>query len=362
MNTKQVFHGSDLERIAEIYHIEQESIINFGANVNPLGLSESVRQEVAAHLDIISSYPDRDYTSLRKTIGDYCQVLPEHVLIGNGSTELIALVIEQLSPKKALLLGPTYSEYSRELGFVCGTWDYYNLKEKDDFLLDVEELCETLDDAIDMLIICNPNNPTSSVITADDMRKILTVCQKLGIFVMIDETYVEFVPDLTLVTAMPLVSEFSNLIVLRGVSKFFAAPGLRLGYGVTSSKELLWQLKIHQNPWTLNSIGAFAGEAMLQDQKYIQKTRDLILSERTRILHELEPMTHLKAYPAYANFILVQITKDDSTSHDVFEHCIREGLMIRDCSSFDSLPGQFIRFCIMKPEDNNRLLQCLVKL
>ena len=353
---KMVFHGSDIEKICEVYQLKPEEIVKFGANVNPLGLSEHVKEQLAGRLDILSSYPDRDYTDLKKAIAAYTNTSPEHIVVGNGSTELISLLISQRAPKRALLLGPTYSEYARELNLVGGTLEYYNLKEEQDFRLDISDLTDTLKSDINLLIICNPNNPTSSAISTADMKKLLTVCRSLGIFVMIDETYIEFAPEGTSLSAVSLVPEFDNFMVIRGVSKFFAAPGLRFGYGLTSNQAFLQTLLTHQNPWSLNSIGAYAGERMLKDIDYIQKTWSLIDSERTRMCTELSGLDTVKIYPAYANFVLVKILKEGLTSFDVFEKAIHQNLMIRDCSSFESLNGEYVRFCIMNPEDNDRLL------
>ena len=360
--TKMVFHGSDIEKICEVYHLDQKDIVKFGANVNPLGLSENVKKQLASRLDILSSYPDRDYTTLRNTISEYCNVPAEFILPGNGSSELIALLIQERNPKHTLILGPTYSEYSRELSFSGSTQEYYHLREEDNFNLNVDDLCQTLEEKYDFLIICNPNNPTSSAITRENMRKLLTFCTEKNIFVMIDETYVEFAPNINEITAVTLTKEFTNLMVLRGVSKFYAAPGMRLGYGITGNLEFLKKMKEKQVPWSLNSLGALAGELMLQDKDYIRHTRDLILSERTRLLQALAEIPTYKTYPAYANFILLKIQKPGLTSYDIFDACIRHNLMIRDCSSFECLDGEYIRFCIMNPEDNTRLLNILTSL
>ena len=357
-----IFHGSDIEKICEVYHLNQKDIVKFGANVNPLGLSENVKKQLASHLDILSSYPDRDYTTLRNTISEYCNVPAEFILPGNGSSELIALLIQERNPKHTLILGPTYSEYSRELSFSGSTQEYYHLREKDNFVLNVDDLCHTLEGKYDFLIICNPNNPTSSAITRENLRKLLTFCAEKNIFVMIDETYVEFAPDISEITSVTLTKEFTNLMVLRGVSKFYAAPGMRLGYGITGNLDFLKKMKEKQVPWSLNSLGALAGELMLQDKDYIHRTRELILSERTRLLQALEEIPTYKTYPAYANFILLKIQKPSFTSYDIFDACIRHGLMIRDCSSFECLDGEYIRFCIMNPEDNTRLLNILASL
>lgn len=357
-----VFHGSDIEKICEVYHLNQKDIVKFGANVNPLGLSENVKKQLASRLDILSSYPDRDYTTLRSTISEYCNIPAEFILPGNGSSELIALLIQERNPKHTLILGPTYSEYSRELSFSGSTQEYYHLREEDNFVLNVDDLCQTLEENYDFLIICNPNNPTSSAINRENLRKLIAFCATKNIFVMIDETYVEFAPDINEITAVTLTKEFTNLMVLRGVSKFYAAPGMRLGYGITGNLEFLKKMKEKQVPWSLNSLGALAGELMLKDKDYIHRTRKLILSERTRLLQALDEIPTYKTYPAYANFILLKIQKTGLTSYDVFDACIRQGLMIRDCSSFECLDGEYIRFCIMNPKDNARLLNILASL
>lgn len=359
MDKKPEFHGSDLEKITEYYHISPEGIVMFGANVNPLGLSQSVKADLAAHLDIISSYPDREYTNLRKTISTYTGAKPEHIVVGNGSTELISLLISQRKARHALVLGPAYSEYERELSLNNGKITYYNLKESENFILDTEDFLKCLPEDADLVILCNPNNPTSSTLMSGDIERIVKTCREREIFVMIDETYAEFAPDISAVTAIPLAESYDNLMVIRGVSKFFAAPGLRFGYGITSSTGFLQTLRTVQNPWSLNSIGAYAGELMLKDKEYIDKTYRLICSERDRMQKRLAQMPGIKTYPAYGNFILVRILKEGLTSFDVFEAAIKEKMMIRDCSSFQSLNGEYIRFCIMMPEDNDRLLNCI---
>lgn len=225
MTTKMVFHGSDIEKICDYYHLNKEDIVKFGANVNPLGLSASVKKEIAENVDLFSSYPDRDYVSLRNTISEYCRIPAEFILPGNGSSELISLLIQERAPKHTLILGPTYSEYSRELSFSGSTQEYYHLREERNFTLDVEDLCKTLENGYDFLILCNPNNPTSSAIMQEDFCKLIAFCADKDIFVMIDETYVEFAPDVEEITAIPLTREFTNLMVLRGVSKVLCCTG-----------------------------------------------------------------------------------------------------------------------------------------
>ena len=358
---KEHFHGSDLEKIEAIYGIKKENITSFSANVNPLGISYKLRNELASHIDAITSYPDREYTSLRKCIGDYVNTDYRNILVGNGSTELISLVIQITKPQKALIVGPTYSEYEHEVSLEGGRSHYFRLKESDDFNLNIDSLQEALTSDIDLLVICNPNNPTSSQIKRSTMRTILDTCKEKGIFVMIDETYVEFSENYDEITSIPLTEYYNNIIILRGISKFFAAPGLRLGYAICGNRQLLKEIDSRKNPWTINSLAAIAGEIMFKDTEYIEDTRNLITSERERICKILSKLDTIKYYQPHGNFILVRILKDDVTSEDLFDAAIRKGLMIRDCSTFPFLDNKYIRFCFMNPKDNDALLEVLME-
>ncbi len=356
------FHGSDLEKIEAVYGIKKEAITSFSANVNPLGISPKMRSTLIDRIDAITSYPDREYTALRKQIGAYVNAPYETILVGNGSTELISLFIQIEHPKKALILGPTYSEYEREISLGGGTSLYYPLKEEDDFILNVSDFKKELNESVDLLVICNPNNPTSTAISADSMRKILDECKRHDIFVMVDETYVEFAPDYAAVDSIPLTRYYNNLVILRGVSKFFASPGLRLGYAVTGNADLLKHINTHKNPWTINSLAAVAGELMFSDTEYIEATKSLIHTERTRIYEALKTWDSVKVYEPTANFILVKILKEGVTAEDLFDLAIRRGLMIRNCSTFPFLDNKFFRFCFMSPKKNTELLETLKEL
>lgn len=358
---KEHFHGSDLEKIEKVFGIKKEDIISFSANVNPLGISYKLKNELASHIDAITSYPDREYTSLRKAISEYIDTDYTNILVGNGSTELISLVIQKLHPKKALIIGPTYSEYEHEISLGGGRSHYFRLHESDDFELDESHLFDALTPDIDLLVICNPNNPTSSQIPRSIMRNILDNCKEKGIFVMVDETYVEFSENSDKITSIPLTHFYNNIIILRGISKFFAAPGLRLGYAVCGNLQLMKEMDSFKNPWTINSLAAIAGEIMFRDTEYIQDTTNLISSERERICKIFDNYTDkIKYYTPHANFILVRILKDDLTSEDLFEIAIRKGLMIRDCSSFPFLDNKYFRFCFMNQEDNDKLLDVIL--
>lgn len=355
------FHGSDLEKIEQLYHIRKEDITSFSANVNPLGVSPKLRKTLADKIDAITSYPDREYISLRKCIGNYVNADYNHIIVGNGSTELISLFIQIKHPKKAIMVGPTYSEYEREVALGGGSSLYYRLDEENDFKLDIKSLDFELNQDVDLLVICNPNNPTSSAITRDDMRKILDICKQRDIFVMVDETYVEFAEDMEQITSIPLTKYYNNILILRGISKFFAAPGLRLGYAICGNDDLLKEINKRKNPWTINSLAVIAGEIMFSDHEYINLTKELISTERTRICTILQNCNYVKVFPPTANFVLVKILKKNVTAMNLFEDAIKKGLMIRDCSSFPFLDNKYIRFCFMSPEKNDELLKVLLE-
>lgn len=362
MCAKAAFHGSDLELVAQHYGIPQESIVSFSANVNPLGISPLLRQGLIDNIDKVMSYPDRDYTQLRAAISGYTGAPADQILVGGGATEIISLFIKNLAPKRAMLVNPTYSEYAREIELEGGELVSYPLLPEREFLIDVDDLCARLDDSFDLLILCNPNNPTSSAVHQQALRQILAHCRARAIYVMVDETYAEFAPDLEAITAIPLIGEFDNLLVLRGVSKFFAAPGLRLGYGMTSNSGVLSYINSTKNPWTLNSLAAAAGCQMFADEAYIQKTRQFTRQELDRLCTLLRREEHLHVYEPSANFVLLRLCKPGLTSEMAFEHCIRQGLMIRDCSSFPGLGDNHIRFCLHLPEQNDRLMAALHQL
>ncbi len=363
MSTNAHFHGSDIEAASAFYNIPKQDIVCFSSNVNPLGISESLKQVLAEHLDILSSYPDRNYTDLKSALGKYCSAAPEYFLVGNGSTEMISVLIQTRRPKKALIIAPTYSEYERELSLIDCSLDEYVLQEDLEFKIDFIDFSAHMQSGnYELVILCNPNNPTSSALRCSEIKTLLEICRENNSFLMIDETYVEFTEQIADFSAMSLLESFDNFIVLRGVSKFFAAPGMRFGYAATSNQALHEAFLRLQNPWSLNSLAALAGEMMFFDESYISKTRAHILSEKQRMIRELSSLSAFKVFPAEANFVLVKILVPGLTSQDVFDSLMKKGLMVRDCSSFQSLNGQFFRFCIMNQQDNSRLLHALCEL
>lgn len=358
---KDHFHGSDLETIEQLYGIKKDEIVSFSANVNPLGTSPEALHALGEGLRCIEAYPDREYTGLKQSIASYVGCDPAQILVGNGTTELISHVIGYASPKKALILGPTYSEYEHSVTLAGGSSVYFPLREGDDFAPDIAALTDKLTDDTDLLILCNPNNPTGGAISVTDMRRILNCCMEHGIFAMVDETYIEFVSEVSKYSAVQLTNDYNNLIVLRGVSKFFAAPGLRLGYAITGNRNLLGRVAAKADPWTINAYAELAGTVMFSDEDYIRRTRELIGGERDRMYRIFSESSRFKPYPPAANFMLLRIEEDTLNAQLLFDRCIREKLMIRDCSTFPFLDDHYIRFCFLTPEQDDALTAVLMR-
>jgi len=357
-NNTQNFHGSDLEKIELAYGISKDQILNFSSNVNPLGLSDNLKKKLQEKIELIASYPDRDYVSLRTSISQYTNVNLENIIVGNGSTELISLFIKSIQPKNAVIVGPTYSEYEREISLAGGLTTYYELLEENNFIIDINSLKSLLDDNIDLLVLCNPNNPTSTAIKNGELKSLIEYCKSLNIFVMIDETYVEFVTSSN-VSAVKFTNDYNNLFIIRGVSKFFAAPGIRLGYAICSNKECVSKINNLKNPWTINSLAAYAGEIMLLDEDYIDRTYELINNERNKIVYELSTIPTIKFYQPEANFVLVKILEEEITSTYIFEELLKNKIMVRDASNFPFLGPKFFRFCFLNPNENDLLIEHL---
>lgn len=357
--SKHFLHGGDIDSISHAYGISRSEIIDFSGNINPLGISPLAKEEIANNLDLISTYPDRNYNSLRNGISHYVGVDSRHIIVGNGSTELISLMIQMKKPKELLIIGPTYSEYEREASLAGSNIQYFRLKEEDDFQLNVDDLISTLTKNIDMLVICNPNNPTSTCIQTPELKIILDKCKENDIFVMIDETYVEFVENIEDVSATSLIPNYDNLLILRGISKFFSAPGLRLGYGMSSNKDLISHMNSHKNPWTTNILASFGTEVMLKDVAYIKKTKTMFDEQRELIYKELLTWDTIKVYKPEANFVLFKLLDPNIKGSHVFEKMVQQKMLLRDASSFPFLNERFLRFCFLLPEQNKVLLHAL---
>lgn len=350
-----IFHGSDVEKIAKAYQLDADRLINFGVNANPLGLSEITKEAIRQNIDLITRYPDPNYTSLKKSIANYLGIDAIRVMPSNGTSELIHRIIQSFAPKNALLYVPTYSEYAIEVNKQGGAILELPLDKENNFQFPGKLYRELISQA-DFVLICNPNNPTATLLSVSELLPLLEMAAARGIPFVIDETYIEFTENTEHYSAITFLEHFPNLIILRGYSKFFAAPGLRLGYGLFGNPEWIRSLT-DSYPWAIHSLAAFAGEVILSDQDYLEATQKYIASERKRILRFLNNLPELTVYPTGINFFLVEL--HHHSSQDLFLFLLKQNLMIR--SFYGEIGDGFFRFCILKEEQNTLLLNAIAE-
>lgn len=355
-----IVHGGDLDFIEKFYNIPKDEILDFSSNVNPLGSPESVKKILVENINVIDTYPDKDYTKLKNSIIEYINFDTniKNLLVGNGTTELISIFIKTLQPKNSLIISPSYSEYEREIKNNNGKVEHFILSEENDFNLCIESLINSLKD-VDLLVICNPNNPTGTAIHTESLEEILNFCNKNGTFVMIDETYAEFVDANENISAISLAKKYKNLFIIRGTSKFFCVPGIRLGYAICCNNDIINKIEEKKDPWSVNSLANLAGITLFNDKNFILETLKLINLEKNKIYNNLNNIKDLKYYKSYSNFILVKILNKNITSKLLFEKLLENKIFIRDTSNFKGLNESFFRFCILNPKENDFLLTLL---
>lgn len=354
-----VNHGANLYELSAKYGFSKEDFMDFSSNINPFGSSKKAKQYVIDNIDMVSMYPDPEYIELKKSISTYCKCNSDNIVLGSGATELISSFIGTVNPKKAVLVSPAYSEYEKELNKIgCEIKKYYSKKENN-FEINPIDLANTVKDGgYELLIICNPCNPTGFAFSKDQIREIVSTC---GSYVMIDETYVEFT-DTSKYSSTPLVDEFDNLFVIRGTSKFFSTPGIRLGYGLISNDKVKEAINKRLDLWNINVVASRMGEIMFVDDEFINETIEHMSKERDYLESELRFLPGVKVYNTYGNFVLCEIVDRRMTAEELRNELIPERIIIRDCASFDGLDQYFFRVCILKPEENILLISELKRI
>lgn len=348
-------HGANVFEIAKDEGIKIEDIRDFSSNINPLGPSKKALESLKDNLNLLSTYPDVDYVDLREAISSYASCKSENIVLGLGSTEILRDTIYYFAPKTSMILSPCYSEYERELRKISSHIFEYNLEEKNDFKINLDQLINTINEKnIDFLIFANPNNPTGTILKKSEVERILRETEAK---VLVDETYIEFT-DMGTYSSSGLTKSYDNLVVVRGTSKFFALPGIRLGYGLTSNEGLLKFFKDKEVLWQINSVAEICGKVMFSDKAYLDKVFDFIKTRRENFYKELAEIENLKAYDSFDNFVLVKILRGPDASK-LREKLMKKGLVIRNCETFKNLDKSYFRFCILDDAANERLIKNL---
>ena len=320
---------------------------DFSANLNPLGLPESVRQAVFADSALWAHYPDPYCTELRKSLSEYEHCPPEQIICGNGADDLLYRIIQAFRPKRALICAPTFGEYQKALAEHGCLIQEYPLDEKNYFLL-TDAFLNALTSDIDMLILCHPNNPTGKCIPEELLEKIAGICYQKKMILLCDECFLDFIPNP--VSIRNFMQE--NIIILKAFTKTYAMPGLRLGYAMTGCPEYAGKIQQAGQFWSVSAPAQTAGIAVLKEQHYLKDTLDLIQKERQFLQKSLSEL-HLKYYPSDANFILFR------AEPDLKSKLLSEKILIRDCSNYTGLDETFYRIAVRNHTENQVLISAL---
>ena len=383
------FHGGNIYKIFREKNIKE--ILDYSSNINPYGIPESLKKRITENLEILERYPDPDYVELREKLAHLNKVDVSNIILGNGATEIIFLFMEVINPQKVLIVSPTFREYERaakaiervEDSSILGDSDkkeydeksfgkqkieieYFELKENDDFKLNIDNLKNELAKKYDLLIICNPNNPTGKFLKLDKTEEILKECNKYNTKLFIDEAFIDFLKDGMKESIINTKENKQNLFVTRAFTKFFAMPGLRLGYGIYFDKKLEKRISEKKEPWSVNNIAEMAGLTVLDDTKYIEETLKWIAEEKTYVYEKLNEINGIKPYKTEVNFITVKIEDNfilkGLNVKILREKMLEQEILIRDASNFNFLDERFFRLAIKDRENNNRVIQTLKKI
>ncbi len=342
-------HGGNIYQAQRQY---KRKFLDFSANINPLGLTSQTKEAIYKSFGSILHYPDPEAKNITRKIAQYWGIKEENVLVGNGSIELIYLIVSTFKPKTTLIPIPTFSEYERAARCIKSKINFLRLKEQLGFKLQATKINQA-----DILFLCNPNNPTGNLILTD-----YRMIEKLPIeLVVIDEAFMDFLPDEKKHTLIWKAQKNKRIIVLRTFTKFFALAGLRIGY-LVAHQSIVNKLRQYKIPWSVNSLAQIAGEIALKDSYYFKATHLIIEKERSLLSAQLKKIKGLKVYPSVTNFLLFKIEKDKISANDLTERLLKEGILVRDCSNFRNLEDKFIRVAVRNRKENQRLIVALRKI
>lgn len=336
-------HGGDI--------YTYEGMLDFSANIHPLGPSKAVKAAACEAMEHIEAYPDSQCRGLRKALAKKLRISEDLLVFGNGAADLIFSIVYAEKPKKAVLTAPSFAEYRQALEAVDCEICFHYLKEEEQFRLGRDYLDKLTAD-VDMVFLCTPDNPTGNVINLDLLREIAEKCGKLHIRMVLDECFYEFLEDSSCVISPQDLHKYPQLIILRAFTKMHAMPGLRLGYGMTADPILLDRLWKVRQPWSVSTPAQAAGIAALAEEERVEKAKLLISEERKMMEKEFERIG-VSYFPSSANYMLLK------SGYDLFSLLKEKQILIRDCSNYEGLEKGFYRTAIKTRDENLVLIQAL---
>ena len=340
---KNFEHGGDVRRLAQRAGIAEQSILDFSANINPLGPPEWLRPLISSQVSALQHYPDPHCTALVEAIAERYGVKNEEVIAGNGSTEILYLLTRVVEKSTALIPVPSYGDYVKAA------------KQQGMHIQAVpagQELPGNLLTSDTVVFLGRPNNPTGSVCSAEMLRT--AAAEHPAALFVVDEAFGDFVEDFDSLTRQ----RPANVIVLLSLTKIFAVPGLRTGCAV-GDVALIQRLLELQPPWSVNTFAQAVSTASLQDHEYVQRTRAYVTRERAQLFGELSSLPGLTVDPGQANFLLMRLDRAGMDAASLAERMLSHGIAIRVCTSFEGLDAHYFRVAVRTGEENQRLVAAL---
>jgi threonine-phosphate decarboxylase len=360
MDTDSIYrlHGGNIRLYQEQTGLAAEKIIDFSANINPLGLAQNIKRLIIKKIDDLVYYPEPQSRHLKKSLACFHRIQPTNLLIGNGSIELIYLLPRALRIKTGLIITPTFSEYEFALSLNKAKLRFLETSPQNDFKIEISKLLKFVG-KVEVIFLCNPNNPTGFLMPAKDLLLLVKLCRHNKTILIIDEAFMDFVGDCRSLSMVNTAVKSKNILVLRSMTKFFAFAGLRLGY-LIGHWQLIENISRFQHPWNINSLAQAAAEEVIKQRSYIKRSRTFILREREYLSRRLKNIKGIKVYPSSANFIFCKLeSKKIKSTKILSKKLTRLGIIIRDCSNFRGLDEGFFRVAVRKRIQNNRLLRAL---
>ncbi|MBK5253587.1 MAG: aminotransferase class I/II-fold pyridoxal phosphate-dependent enzyme [Peptostreptococcaceae bacterium] len=324
--------------------------IDYSENTSPFGLPIGVKSAICDSLDIANRYPDPYCRELRNKLATYHNVPANSIICGNGAADIIYRLALALKPKKALVTAPTFSEYKSSLNLIGCEIINHALKEENDFKID-EDIFSLIDDDLDVMYICQPNNPTGMTCEENLLLRILNKCRADGVMLVVDECFLDFVEGG--ISLIPKLEEYDNLLILKAFTKLYAMAGVRLGYAISASSYLLSKMRASGQPWNVSTMAQAAGIAAMDEKDYVKRVISNTQKERRVIFDGLNKL-EIRHIESEANYILIY-----TESEDFAIKMEEKGFLIRDCSNYIGLDEGWYRIAVKKHEDNLKLLSAM---
>ncbi|MBU1122833.1 MAG: threonine-phosphate decarboxylase CobD [Candidatus Omnitrophota bacterium] len=352
-------HGGNIHYYINNTSLPSKKMIDFSANINPLGLPKSVKETIIKNIKMITHYPQPHSDQLKIKLAAFHKINRNNLITGNGSIDLIYLIPRALRIKTGLIITPTFSEYETALQLNNARTIFFNVWKQNNFTIDESTLIPLIKKA-DLVFLCNPNNPTGTILFRDKILNLLNVCREYNTFLVIDETFMNFAKAESRFSLLAEAPKYKNLIILRSLTKFFAFAGLRLGYAV-GNRETIKLLSQYQYPWNINFLAQIAGQKVIEETSYIKKSKDFIQKEKEYLYHQLNRIEGLKMYPPNVNFILGNLKSNAKIKNvkTLSEKMAKKGILIRDCSNFRGLNNTFFRVAVKTRRQNEQLVRLL---